>query len=45
SNAKFTRRFRFIEAELAKANKKPTDSTLAEMDSLWDLAKLSEKSQ
>ncbi len=39
ANAKFTRRFAFIEAELAKRGKRPEDSDLAEMDALWDLAK------
>jgi ATP diphosphatase len=41
ANAKFTRRFRFIEAELAKTGKAPADSDLAEMDRLWDAAKIS----
>ena len=39
ANAKFTRRFAFIEAELAKRGKQPDDSDLAEMDALWDSAK------
>ena len=39
ANGKFTRRFAFIEAELAKAGKRPADSDLAEMDALWDEAK------
>ena len=39
ANGKFTRRFQFIEAELAKAGKRPSDSDLAEMDALWDAAK------
>ena len=39
ANAKFTRRFAFIEAELAKRGKRPDDSDLAEMDALWDSAK------
>jgi len=39
ANAKFTRRFAFIEAELAKRGKAPEDSDLAEMDALWDAAK------
>ncbi|PYF13112.1 ATP diphosphatase [Rhodobacter viridis] len=39
ANGKFTRRFAFIEAELAKAGKRPADSDLAEMDALWDAAK------
>ena len=43
TNAKFTRRFEFIEDELAKAGKSPDQSDLAEMDALWDQAKLAEK--
>ncbi|MEM9392495.1 MAG: nucleoside triphosphate pyrophosphohydrolase [Pseudomonadota bacterium] len=39
ANAKFTRRFKHIEAELAKAGTKPADSTLEEMDALWNDAK------
>ncbi|WP_444461975.1 nucleoside triphosphate pyrophosphohydrolase [Rhodobacter capsulatus] len=41
ANGKFTRRFAFIEAELAKVGKRPADSDLAEMDALWDAAKRS----
>jgi ATP diphosphatase len=41
ANAKFVRRFRFIEAALAEAGKAPADSDLAEMDRLWDAAKRS----
>lgn len=41
ANGKFTRRFQFIEAELAKAGKRPADSDLADMDALWDAAKRS----
>ncbi|MDE3122536.1 MAG: nucleoside triphosphate pyrophosphohydrolase [Paracoccaceae bacterium] len=43
ANAKFTRRFRHIEAELAKTGRRPEDSTLAEMDALWNAAKALEK--
>ena len=43
ANAKFTRRFEYIEDELAKAGKRPDQSDLAEMDALWDQAKLTEK--
>lgn len=43
TNAKFVRRFQFIEAELAKRGKSAEQSDLAEMDSLWDAAKLAEK--
>jgi nucleoside triphosphate diphosphatase len=39
ANTKFTRRFAFIEAELAKRGKRPDDSDLAEMDALWNTAK------
>ena len=43
ANAKFTRRFRAIEADLAAMGKRPEDSDLAEMDALWDKAKAAEK--
>ncbi|WP_172329822.1 nucleoside triphosphate pyrophosphohydrolase [Mangrovicoccus sp. HB161399] len=43
ANAKFTRRFRAIEAELAARGKTPDESDLAEMDSIWDAAKAAEK--
>ena len=39
ANAKFTRRFAHIEARLAEGGKRPEDSTLKEMDALWDEAK------
>ncbi|MFO0993691.1 MAG: nucleoside triphosphate pyrophosphohydrolase [Hyphomicrobiales bacterium] len=39
ANTKFERRFRYIEQELEKQGRKPTDSDLAEMDHLWDEAK------
>ena len=45
ANAKFTRRFQSIEAELAARGKRPEDSNLAEMDVLWDAAKLAEKAK
>lgn len=41
TNAKFTNRFAWIEAELAKTGRRPEDSDLAEMDVLWDAAKKS----
>ncbi len=44
TNAKFVRRFGFIEAELAKAGRRPEQSDLAEMDRLWDAAKAAERS-
>ncbi|MDX2258530.1 MAG: nucleoside triphosphate pyrophosphohydrolase [Hyphomicrobiaceae bacterium] len=43
ANAKFTRRFEHIEARLAEQGRSPADSTLAEMDALWDEAKTAEK--
>ncbi|MBQ1563288.1 MULTISPECIES: nucleoside triphosphate pyrophosphohydrolase [Caulobacter] len=43
TNAKFTRRFAFIEAALARRGKTPDQSDLAEMDALWNDAKATEK--
>ncbi|MEH6663824.1 MAG: nucleoside triphosphate pyrophosphohydrolase [Brevundimonas sp.] len=43
ANAKFIRRFAFIEAELAKDGRTPDQSDLAEMDALWNAAKAAEK--
>lgn len=43
ANAKFTRRFRTIEATLAAQGRRPEDATLAEMDAIWDAAKAAEK--
>ncbi|MBP0481028.1 nucleoside triphosphate pyrophosphohydrolase [Sagittula salina] len=45
ASGKFTRRFRQIEAALAAEGRRPEDSTLEEMDKLWDAAKLREKIQ
>ena len=42
ANAKFVRRFHSIEAALAADGRKPGDSTLEEMDQLWDEAKAAE---
>ncbi|MGY6632476.1 MAG: nucleoside triphosphate pyrophosphohydrolase [Alkalilacustris sp.] len=42
ANAKFTRRFGAVEAALAARGRRPEDSTLAEMDALWDDAKRAE---
>ncbi len=42
-NAKFERRFRAVEAALAAEGRQPEQSTLAEMDALWDAAKAAEK--
>ena len=39
SLGKFTKRFAYIEQALAKRGKTPAESTLAEMDALWDEAK------
>jgi len=43
ANRKFVRRFQCIEAALAEQDRSPKDSTLEEMDALWDLAKEDEK--
>jgi ATP diphosphatase len=43
ANSKFTRRFSRIEHWLAETGRHPQDSTLAEMDALWDRAKAEEK--
>lgn len=43
ANAKFTRRFGRIEDWLAEEDRKPHDSTLAEMDALWNRAKAEDK--
>ncbi|MFO1012782.1 MAG: nucleoside triphosphate pyrophosphohydrolase [Caulobacteraceae bacterium] len=45
ANAKFTRRFRSIEAALAADGRTPHQSDLEEMDRLWDAAKLAERGQ
>jgi nucleoside triphosphate diphosphatase len=39
ANAKFERRFRWIEAELTKVGRTPETSSLEEMDGLWNRAK------
>ncbi|MBO9468193.1 nucleoside triphosphate pyrophosphohydrolase [Tropicibacter sp. R15_0] len=43
ANAKFTRRFEYIEAALKERGKTPIESDLQEMDALWDAAKHQEK--
>lgn len=43
ANEKFLRRFRHIEVELAKRGSSPKQSTLEEMDALWDDAKRIER--
>jgi ATP diphosphatase len=45
ANTKFTRRFAHIETRLAEQGKQPADSTLEEMDALWDEAKMREKGE
>lgn len=45
ANGKFTRRFEGIEARLAQHGRRPEDSTLQEMDALWDAVKSDEKSR
>jgi nucleoside triphosphate diphosphatase len=43
ANAKFERRFAAVEAKLAARGRLPQQSTLAEMDALWDEAKAEER--
>ena len=43
-NRKFRRRFRFVEERLRARGKRPADSSLEEMDGLWDEAKRQEGS-
>ncbi|KAK0360440.1 hypothetical protein LTR94_027302 [Friedmanniomyces endolithicus] len=45
TNAKFVRRFAYIEAALARQDRSPEQSDLAEMDRLWNEAKKAEKAQ
>jgi ATP diphosphatase len=45
ANQKFIRRFHAIECKLAEQGRTPAQSTLAEMDLLWDEAKAGEKSR
>jgi ATP diphosphatase len=42
TNAKFERRFRFIEQKLAENGRTPAESSLEEMDALWNEAKAAE---
>ncbi|MGI8852756.1 MAG: nucleoside triphosphate pyrophosphohydrolase [Methyloceanibacter sp.] len=42
ANAKFVRRFQSIETALAAEGRRPEDSSLEEMDQLWDEAKAAE---
>ena len=43
ATVKFERRFRGVEQRLAEAGKRPEQSTLAEMDALWDEVKATER--
>jgi len=43
ANAKFERRFRYIEDALKAQGRAPQEASLAEMDALWDAAKMAEK--
>lgn len=43
TNAKFVRRFNYVERQLAERGKTPEQSNLAEMDGLWDEAKVAER--
>ncbi len=43
TNAKFERRFRQVESWLMEVGRTPAESTLSEMDGLWERAKLEEK--
>jgi MazG family protein len=45
TTAKFMRRFRYIEDRLAESGIKPSQSTLAEMDRLWEEAKTREATE
>ena len=43
TNSKVTRRFRWIEAELARQGRKPAETALDEMEALWQKAKTEAK--
>lgn len=45
TNAKFVRRFKYIEAKLAERGKTPDQSDLAEMDALWEEVKAAERAE
>ncbi|MGD9868254.1 MAG: MazG nucleotide pyrophosphohydrolase domain-containing protein, partial [Hyphomicrobiales bacterium] len=45
ANAKFRRRFGRVEAMLADGGKRPEESTLEEMDALWEAVKAEEREQ
>lgn len=42
-NARFERRFRDVESALAETGRQPSQSSLEEMDALWDQAKVRER--
>lgn len=42
ANTKFERRFRAVEAELARRGRTPAESGLAEMDAIWEAVKAAE---
>lgn len=43
TNAKFERRFRAVESELAKRGRTPAQSTLEEMDAIWNAVRRADK--
>ena len=43
ANDKFRRRFRAIETELAKRGRTPAESTLEEMDAIWNVVRAADK--
>jgi ATP diphosphatase len=43
ANAKFERRFGAVEDELARRGKRPAESTLEEMDAIWDAVRAADK--
>ncbi len=45
ANEKFTRRFRYIEARLAEHGRAPAQSSLSEMDALWNEVRAADKSR
>ena len=45
TNAKFVRRFQYVERRLNERDKTPGQSDLAEMDALWDAAKTEERAE
>ncbi len=43
TNAKFIRRFRFVEDEIVASGRRMKDCTLAEMDTIWDKVRAADK--